>query len=532
MPIRSLAARVIIGLVYLAAYFALDYLSFVRPFHNLGITPWNPSPGLSLALGYLGGLFFAPFLLVAPALSEVVVRGGETSFAVALAASLSTGGSYLAAGLGLRLLPFNPRLDSLRDVLILIAIALAAATAAAVTYAVLLGFVGAVAWFELWDVVWHGLVGNLIGTLVTAPLVLLTVVQRQPLKLEPVNILQFLAILAALTIVFGYREATAFQLFYLLFLPLLWVALSHGTFGAVIALAVIQIGLVVGAEIRFGPDPGLNALQVLMIALAITGLIVGAIVSERAIAAVRLREQQAALSRAFRLRSAGEIAATIAHEINQPLTALSAYSGIAVDATEKKNWELAASTIRKVKSECDRANSVLRSIRDVLSQGALSKTEVDISALLSQLSDVVRDDLEKKNVYLQIDVAPGIAPVLADAIQLQQAVHNLIVNGAEAIVGSGVGNRIEIAARLGTGNTLVIEVRDNGPGFPPGVDTGAPAPFVTTKPEGSGLGLIVARSIAEGHGGGFAIQSNDQGTAVQLTLPVVKDKHGADSFID
>lgn len=526
MSMRSGPTRVAIGALYLVGYVAFDYLSFVRPYHNLGITPWNPSTGLSLALIFFGGVSFAPATFLAPAIAEYAVRSGETSATVMASASITFGVSYLGGGLLLQRLPFNPRLDRLQDVLLLIAVALAAAALAAITFALLLAWGGAVAWHEFREVAWRSFVGNLIGTLVTAPLVMLATTRREPVRLGLANAVQLAAIVMALVIVFGYREATAFQLFYLLFLPLLWIALSHGTLGAVVALVAIQIGLVIGAEIRFGADPGLTALQVLMIALAITGLIVGAIVSERAIAARRLREQQAALNRAFRLRSAGEVAATIAHEINQPLTAISAYSGIAIAATEREDWELAADTIRKVRAECDRANTVLRSIRDVLAHGGLSKTRFTFDTIFAQISDVVADELTRKSVRLRWAVDPDVPAVFADATQLQQAVHNLIMNSADAIFGSGFGSVIDVSVRSVRPNSVVIEVRDDGPGFPPSEDGSMPAPFVTTKPDGSGLGLLVARSIAEAHGGSLAIRPMKRGAAVEITLPIMKDENG------
>lgn len=519
------------AIAFLIAYIALDYVSFVRPFHGLGITPWNPSPGLSLALIYLGGAAYAPFVLIAPALADLVVRNGDVNFALAGASSATTGGVYLLAGLTLRkVASFNSRLETLRDVLVFIVLAMVAAIAAAATFGLFLACWNTIAWSDLREVIWRSFVGNLIGTLVTAPIAMMLVNGPPPVMLRSLHLLQLAAILAALLVVFGYREATAFQLFYLLFLPLLWVALSHGVSGAVTALGIIQIGLILGAEIRFGPDPGLTALQVLMISLAITGLIVGAITSERTLVASRLREQQAALSRAFRLRSAGEVAATIAHEINQPLTAVTTYSGIATDAVARGDWKLASETIAKVKSECDRANRVLRNIREVLSQGGLSKSTVDLSEMLTDLSAIVADDLARKGIRLIIDVEPAVPLLSVDEIQLQQAVQNLIVNSSEAIIGASVGGLITIGAvRLDQG-TVEIKVSDDGPGFSPSVDMADPTPFVTTKPEGSGLGLIVARAIAESHGGSLSIKAVERGAQVAIFLPISRMNQDADGL--
>jgi signal transduction histidine kinase len=335
-------------------------------------------------------------------------------------------------------------------------------------------------------------------------------------------LIQLASLLGALAVVFGYQEATAFQLFYLLFLPLLWIALSYGPPGAAVGLLLIQLGLIIGAEIRFGPDPGLGALQVLMIALAITGLIVGTIVAEREDAAARLRDQQASINRALRIRSAGEVAATIAHEINQPLTALSTYAGIAAKAMEDGRQDLLARAIDKIRSESARANEVLSGIRELLRQGTLRKRSVDLKDKLSELEALLGEDLEKKGIRLTIDVDPALPVLRADGVQLQQAIHNLIVNGAEAILGAGRSGTIEAVVTVSAGDVL-IEVQDDGPGFPPGFDVNEPAPFTTTKPEGSGLGLAVARSIAEAHGGGLTIVTSPRGARVVLRLPMERE---------
>jgi C4-dicarboxylate-specific signal transduction histidine kinase len=335
--------------------------------------------------------------------------------------------------------------------------------------------------------------------------------------------LQVLAILVALAFVFGYHDATAFQLFYLLFLPVLWVALSHGPAGAATALAAVQIGIVVGAEIRFGSDPGFGALQVLMIALAITGLIVGAVVAEREDTAARLRDQQAALNRTLRIRSAGEIAATIAHEINQPLTALATFSGIASKALRDGDTALAERAVGRLESESQRAARVVGGIRDLLRQGALNKSAVDIRQALEQISDLYRSDLATRGVHLSVTVDGDVPEIVADPVQVQQALHNLVLNAAEAIESAGRPGRIDVVARQSGGGFVRVMVRDDGPGFPPAYDLADPPPFTSTKSEGSGIGLTVVRSIAEAHGGRFDIQSTARGAHVSLELPIAGD---------
>lgn len=516
--------RILIGCAFLAAYVAMDYLSYVKPYRGLGITPWNPPPGLSIAAVFLGGWFFAPFVLIAPAIADLIVRGAALGPRLEIILSLALGGTYLAGGLVLRRIAnFDPRFRYVRDALTLIGVAVAVSLVAAALYVVILRFSGTIFQNEVVAVAWRAAVGDLIGILVIAPLVLMAATLRHWPEPDPMAFVQFAALFAALAIVFGYQEATAFQLFYLLFLPLLWIALSYGPPGAAVSLLCIQVGLIVGAEIRFGPDPGLGALQVLMIALAITGLIVGTIVAEREDAAARLRDQQASINRALRIRSAGEVAATIAHEINQPLTALSTYAGIAAKALEDDKPDLVKKAIGKIGAESMRAKEVLYSIRELLRQGTLSKRYVDLKAKLEELDELLSEDFQKKGIRLTFDTAPGFPIIRADGVQLQQAMHNLIVNAAEAILGANRVGTVATRLRLSGSEEVLIEVQDDGPGFPPGFDVNEPAPFTTTKPEGSGLGLAVARSIAEAHGGSLSIATSPRGARVVLKLPIERE---------
>lgn len=521
MPARTKMRPWLIGFGFLLGYLALDYVSYVKPYRDIGVTPWNPPAGLAIAAVFLEGLPILPFVLVAPFIADALVRQIPLPLAFDLVGSLLIGSTYIGAGLVLRRIDmFDPRFRSLRDILILMAVAATTAVIAGAILVVVFLATDLLARDEILIVLWRSTVGDIIGILTVAPMVLLWRTSQSRPAFDVRMPLQFLAIVSALVLVFGYQDASAFQLFYLLFLPVLWVALTYGPTGAVTAIACVQIGIVIGAEIRFGPDPGFSALQGLMIALAITGLVVGSIVAEREDAAARLRDQQAALNRSFRIRSAGEIAATIAHEIKQPLTALATYSGIAAKALRDGDTALATRAIGKVESESQRAASVLTGIRDLLRHGALNKTEVDLNVSFAQLSELLRSYLANRGITLTFALEDHVPPIIADPIQLQQALHNLIVNGAEAIESAGRQGRVSVSAvRSGPGG-VQIDVADDGPGFPPAYDVTDPPPFTSTKTDGSGIGLMVVRSIAEAHGGSFSIQSSPLGASVTLSLPI------------
>ena len=515
-----------VSLVYLGAYVVLDFVSYLKPYGNLGVTAWNPQMGLSLALAYLGGLGFAAPILMAQAVSDYLLRSGPLGLTVGCATSMVSGSVAIAGAWSLRRFArIDPNLNAMRDVLGLLAVAVVSVGIGAVVYTVVLSVLGALGRGEFYGVLWRLFVGNFIGILVVVPCILVFAGRRPSPALGKVAILQALAIAAALMLVFGYREATAFQLFYLLFLPLLWVALTYGTQGASVALLVIQIGLVIGAVIRFGNDPGLTALQVLMIALAITGLLVGSIFSEREAASARIQEQQNALSRAMRLRAAGEIAAGIAHEVNQPLTAIRSYAAVAEQAIDAGDLSLVREALGKVSGQSAKAAGIIKSIRDLLHQGVIETKPVDLGSLLAEFEELVRVDLALKDQMLTVAVTGGLPLIEVDSVQLVQALHNLVNNASEAMAAVGAKGPIHLDVTAKTPGYLSLAVADSGPGFPPGYNVRDPTPFVTTKPDGAGIGLSIARTVAEAHGGQLGIYSSAAGARVEILLPLVEARH-------
>src|SRR5262249_45829727 len=151
-----------------------------------------------------------------------------------------------------------------------------------------------------------------------------------PMTLE--TALQFAAILAALALVFGYAEERQFQLFYLLFLPIVWMAVRAGLEGVTVGILVTQLGLIAGVILVPEAARDVTAFQALMLVLAATGLIAGELVTERRRAESQMRLHQRSLSRLARLGNMGEFAAAIAHELNQPLMAAGTYTRIVNDA--------------------------------------------------------------------------------------------------------------------------------------------------------------------------------------------------------
>jgi C4-dicarboxylate-specific signal transduction histidine kinase len=338
-------------------------------------------------------------------------------------------------------------------------------------------------------------------------------------------VLQSASIVAALAIVFGFEHATAFQLFYLLFLPMLWVTLRHGIAGAAIMLPLVQIGLIVGAAFRFGNAPGLLIIQVLMIALAVTALFVGAVVTEREVVARRLQDQQAALFRAMRVRSAGEAAVAIAHELNQPLAALSSYCELTRQAVASGDRDLALKASERLSDLCARANDILKSTRNLLSYERGDWQEHCIGRIAEGVVTLLRPEAERAGVTIEVENASNLPNVRVDKSQIEQAIYNIVANAIEAIADDRKSGLINVSTTARRGN-LVVEVCDTGPGFPPGLAQSAASTFFTTKASGSGLGLGIARSVAEAHGGSLGICNGPIGAVVTLQFPLMDHSHG------
>lgn len=521
----------LIVLTYALFYLALDHVSYLKPYGTFGVTPWNPQSGLNVAMIYLAGPAYAPAVLASAAVADYLLRGGALVWFMEIATSVTLGAVYVAAGLALRrMTDFDPRLNASRDVMILIGVACATAAASAVFYTLVISLGGELGRGEFGYVVWRGFIGDFIGILVVVPAIFLLLMLRPLPRIGRDWILQLASIIIVLFVIFGYRDATAFQLFYLIFLPLLWVAMRYGTAGAAVALAVIQVGLVIGSEVRFGNDPGLAAMQTLMIALAVTGLIVGAIVSERETASARIRDQQSALNSALRVRAAGEIAAAIGHEINQPLTAIKTYASVASNAVRSGNDALAREAIDKLTAQSDRAARVIKSIRDLLRQGSCEPAPLDIDTMFKEFVDLFGNDLAAKGVSLTASIPDDFPVVLADKIQLTQALHNLVTNSCDAILGVKDYGHISMVVTCPNNDRFAIAVLDDGPGFPMGFNTLEPNLFVTTKPEGSGIGLSIARTIAEAHGGRLEIETSMRGACVRMILPKTRATDEPHSF--
>ena len=525
MPITRIISRshLEIGVVYLVGYVLLDWISFIQPIASLGITPWNPPPGLSLALVLLFGRAFLPWLFLAPLLADAVVRQLPLPLWGEFVTALIIGIGYGAGAMVLThpAVRFDVSFASKRDLFWLAGVAMLSSASVALAYVGLVVALDLLAPDQFAQAVLRYWIGDMIGIMVMTPFILI-LFTRPRMRVVSWELLIPLALLAvALWLTIGYVEVIHFPLFYLLFVPVIWTAIRFGLEGVTIGLAITQIGLMAAIHYSANEAVDVTAYQALMIVLAVTGLAVGLLVSEQQRTEQQLRVHQDALARVVRVGSMGEFAAALAHEINQPLMAIASYTKLANEMALKQPVDLptVAEATGKAVEQVERAAQVVRRLREFIRLGRSEPVVLALPFVIEQAQRLCKPDVERHGIALEVRAARNLPAVLVDALQIQQVIVNLVRNAVEAIVDAGrYDGRITVAAESGPDGLVTICVQDNGPGFDPALRDRAIAPFTSTKPDGMGLGLSLCRSIVEAHGGKLTIDGDPTGAKVCFTL--------------
>lgn len=624
--------------IYVALYVLLDWFSYVQPVLKLGITPWNPQAGLTLAFLLVYGPRWAPFTAGAALVSEVLVRQSSPALPLVLGASL-----WIALGYGL--LAGRLRRWRLEEPIRTLATAARFAGAAIGTTLVLAG--GYVVLFvisgelpvahafgslpRLW-------IGDLTGILTLTPLLIWADRWRDGVRLirgHPWTVLaQLVTLIGTLWILFAILN-DELRFFYPLFIPVIWIALRWGAPGAILAALAIQIGIVIAAQQK-SVGPPLIDLQFLMLTLSLTALLLGAVVAERAgalrkvamreaeqrallamapdgvlavdsggqvlmanpaalrlfggagngqplanlsdlipglqlqtsegratlegrradggtfpaeiawahldaaandgllltvrdaterrRAETQLRERDRALARAMRFAVAGELASALAHELNQPITALVSYLRAAeiLAAPFSREEERLTTTLGKAAQEAIRASEVLRRLRDFYRGGAIKSEDVQIATLCQAVANGFQDRLRRASTPLVMQVDPSLPTLQADATQLEIVLHNLVSNAIDAVGQVDPSRRcIELQAMC-VDRRIVIRVEDAGAGIAAEVAQKLFEPFVTSKPDGMGLGLAISRSLVRARGGELTFEPSEKlgGACFIVRLPI------------
>lgn len=237
------------------------------------------------------------------------------------------------------------------------------------------------------------------------------------------------------------------------------------------------------------------------------------------------RATQERLARVAHLATMGEMATAVAHEINQPLTALMTYAQACeryLAMPDPDRAELAAA-VREIKAEGTRAAEIIRRLRQLVRRDANARRPTDINALLEELKTLIDADARAHEARVSIGNASSLPLALVDPTQIQQVVLNVVRNAFEALEEAPAGAReVELASRLTDDGDIEISVTDNGPGVTADAAQRLFEPFFTTKRAGTGLGLAMSRTIIESHRGTIGVRAAEpRGTTFFMRLPAV-----------
>ncbi len=245
-------------------------------------------------------------------------------------------------------------------------------------------------------------------------------------------------------------------------------------------------------------------------------------VAERRRAEVALRDAQSELARIARLTTMGELAASIAHEINQPLAAVVTNAGTCLRWLESERIDLNEAKLAAQRIICDgnRASEVIGRIRAMIRKALPEREPLNLNDVARDALSLVSAELDRNQVRIVTELDPELAPIRGDRVLLQQVLLNLILNAMEAMsVVSGRRRELHIRTGSREDRTIVMSVRDTGQGFVGTMPDRLFDAFVTTKPNGMGLGLSICRSIVEAHGGVLSAAAAEPcGACFQITI--------------
>ncbi|MET0071682.1 MAG: PhnD/SsuA/transferrin family substrate-binding protein [Candidatus Thiodiazotropha sp.] len=259
-----------------------------------------------------------------------------------------------------------------------------------------------------------------------------------------------------------------------------------------------------------------------------SGMTVGSVVvfrdtTRRKRAEEEARQHQLELARAGRLSTMGEMASGIAHELNQPLTAIStnAQASIRILESDSSNTNVCIDVMERIAAQADRAGEIIRQLRRLVRKEPLERSEGNVNDLVNAVALLIWPDVRKASVRLELDLDESLPAIPLQPIQIEQVILNLARNAIEALLEKRGGERkLYIGTQNKAGRSIAVIVRDNGPGVKQELASTLFDPFVTGKPQGMGLGLSISYGIIEAHGGKLSLNpAYEEGAEFDFYLP-------------
>jgi signal transduction histidine kinase len=222
----------------------------------------------------------------------------------------------------------------------------------------------------------------------------------------------------------------------------------------------------------------------------------------------------------------GELTASLAHEVNQPIAAASTNANTCLRwlTADPPNIEEARAAATRIAKDTKRAGEIVSRIRQLFKKGTPQRELVDVNDIIREMIVLLRGEVSRYNIFVETQLAKDLPPFLADRVQLQQVVMNLVINGIEAMKDVAGRRELTIRSRRVSTEEVVVSVSDSGVGLPPQQGEQIFNAFFTTKPHGTGMGLRISRSIIESHGGRlWAADNSPQGASFYFTLPTADE---------
>ena len=515
LHMKKLAQALLFSLVFIA----VDKLSYIHPIGHLNITPWNPPAALEVLFFYWAGNAWMAWVYITLGLSDLLVRGTPFFNPAVVVGNAVLVVCYASIAFFLRHVIQRPSVTQQRHELTQLGMVLVAGAAlTAVAYVIAQTWVGALPQQSMWEAVHRFFIGDLLGFFVVLPLVFVATDVRRRHQYQAMLASRMFWLLVALLglclwLVFSLPMEKQMQYFFSLFFILGLIAASYALPGATFAAALIQLPLVFSSS-QVGVAPSvLMDMQIVMLTLSLTGLIIGMVVDERMRAEQKLRDS-------LQLIAAGELAGALAHELHQPMSALSAYSESAMmllKAVDRDPTQLerVKEVLTKVVAETLRASDIVRGLRSYFIGGASHLQRVSAQKIVDDCVARLQNNANKSGVVIEKNLTHHNDVLLVDVVQINTAIGNLLKNAIDA---SPAGMSVLISTADTSDAQLCIRVADQGARLIDEVAEQVFRPFYTRKKDGLGLGLSVSKSLVENNGG--VLRYVDQPTkCFEIVLP-------------
>ena len=511
-----------IGLLFTAIFIAADMLSYIEPIGQLNITPWNPPAAIEVLFLYWGGIIWTIWVYVTLCLSDEVVRNTPLLTPASFIGNAVLVVCYATIAEMLRFflrknLRANDRMQLLKLGLVLVG----GAAITSIMYVSIQTYLESLPMVEFGRAIHRFFVGDLLGFMVVLPLAFVVTDERRFVQFKVMLSSTFFWILMALIVVCMYLidsmpSESLMKYFFLFFFLAGLAAATYSLPGATFAAALIQVLLVYSTHDMGNEWSLLMDMQMVMLALALTALIIGWVVDERMHAEQRLRD-------GFQLVAAGELAGSLAHELHQPLSALSAYAESAkmlIEQADSTPHHLSTvnEVMQKIVNETIRAKDIVKGLRAYFTGGASHLQQTSISDLIDDCLSRHKDQFESLKIGLVKRIGHQTDTVMIDAVQIGTALSNLLKNALEA---STQGMTVTVETQETSPQWLSIRVQDQGKLLNADVVDHIFRPLFTQKKNGLGLGLSISKSLIENNGGYLQYLSTPV-KSFEILLPIDK----------